>query len=85
MERYVEIYCVDSGIYLKKSVYTHAMKRIWYFIILVIVTGCLVDGLNAMMSLRSMRAQQELSTQVIRFHVRANSDSLEDQKTETKG
>ena len=60
------------------------MKRIWFLIVLVMITGSMAAGVNAVVGLSHAKVQQELSDQVIRFHVRANSDSSEDQQLKFK-
>ena len=60
------------------------MKKIWLFMILFLCTTCLVLTSNVIMAQKSNKIQQELASQVIRFHVRANGDKTDDQEIKIK-
>jgi len=60
------------------------MKKIWLFMMLFLCTTCLLLISNVILAQKSNKTQQELASQVIRFHVRANSDETSDQEIKIK-
>lgn len=56
------------------------MKRIWLFLTVVCATGCLLFAINGLYHQQAWVVQKEIAPKVLRFHVRANSDSEEDQR-----
>ena len=61
-----------------------AVKKIIILFVVVIATAGLILGLNTYKKSESYRTQKEIADNIIRFHVRANSDSEADQALKLK-
>ena len=61
-----------------------AVKKIIIPLVVVIVTAGSIFGLNTYKKSESYRTQKEIADNIIRFHVRANSDSDADQALKLK-
>lgn len=55
------------------------MKKIWFMMLMILSTGCVLVAVNTWYQNWSVPVQTEVAREVIRFHVRANSEDDEDQ------
>lgn len=60
------------------------MKRVWLFITVMCLTGCLIFLTAENYKKKADQVQSEVSEAVIRFHVRANSEKQPDQQVKMK-
>ncbi len=56
------------------------MKKIWFMMLMILSTGCVLLAANTWYQNQSVPVQTEVAREVIRFHVRANSENEADQQ-----